>query len=80
MNEHPNDLNFGEAMGRLEAVVNQLEGSEELGLEQALALYEQGVALAGACRQTLAAAQLRLTEISVPTTPELELLPSADAD
>lgn len=56
---------FGEAMERLEAIVSQLEANEALGLEEALALYEQGVALAGDCRGQLAAAQLRLTEIAV---------------
>jgi exodeoxyribonuclease VII small subunit len=60
-----NDLTFGEAMARLEEIVTQLEESEELGLEQALALYEQGATLAGDCRQRLAAAKLRLTEIAV---------------
>ena len=58
------DLTFGEAMTRLEEIVTQLEESEELGLEQALALYEQGTVLSGDCRQRLTAAKLRLVEIS----------------
>jgi exodeoxyribonuclease VII small subunit len=65
-------LSFGEAMDRLEAIVAQLEANESLGLEEALSLYEQGVALAGDCRGRLAAAQIRLTEIAavpVPPTP-----------
>ncbi len=62
------DLTFGEAMTRLEEIVTELEESDELGLEQALALYEQGTVLAGDCRQRLSAAKLRLVEIaaSVP--------------
>ncbi len=60
----PDQITFGEAMERLEAVVAQLEGDESLELEQALALYEQGVALANACRGRLARAELRLTEIA----------------
>ena len=52
-------------MERLEAIVAQLEGDESLGLEEALALYEQGVALAADCRQRLVSAQLRLSEIPV---------------
>ena len=60
----PDQITFGEAMERLEAVVAQLEGDESLELEQALALYEQGVALAAACRGRLARAELRLTEIA----------------
>ncbi|MGH2354056.1 MAG: exodeoxyribonuclease VII small subunit [Chloroflexota bacterium] len=59
---------FGEAMDRLEAIVSRLEGDEALGLEEAVALYEQGVALAGECRRRLAAAQLKLTEIPVATS------------
>lgn len=58
-------LTFGEAMERLEGIVTQLEENEALGLEQALAIYEQGLALAGDCRQRLATASLRLTEIAV---------------
>ena len=61
------DVTFGEAMGKLEQVVRRLEEDEAMGLEQALALYEQGVALAGDCQARLAAAKLRLTEIAVPT-------------
>ena len=60
------DVTFGEAMGKLEQVVRQLEEDEAMGLEQALALYEQGVALASDCQARLLAAKLRLTEIAVP--------------
>jgi exodeoxyribonuclease VII small subunit len=63
-------LSFGEAMEQLDAVLAQLEGDEALDLEQALALYEQGVTIAAACRQRLAQAQLRLTEIAVPPAPD----------
>ena len=59
------DLSFGEAMERLESIVTQLEENEALGLEQALAIYEQGLALASDCRGRLGAAKLRLTEIVV---------------
>ena len=60
------DVTFGEAMEKLEQVVRQLEEDEAMGLEQALALYEQGVALAGDCQSRLSAAKLQLTEIPVP--------------
>ena len=71
---------FGEAMERLEAIVSQLEGNETLGLEEALALHEQGLALAADCRQRLAAAQLRLTEIPVPAVAEDEPPMGAEPD
>ena len=60
------DLTFGEAIEKLEAMVLQLEENDTLGLEQALGLYEQGIALARDCQHRLAAAKLRLTEIAVP--------------
>jgi len=60
------DVTFGEAVAKLESIVAQLEEDEGMGLEQALALYEQGLALASDCQQRLAAAKLRLTEIAVP--------------
>jgi exodeoxyribonuclease VII small subunit len=69
------DLTFGEAMERLEGIVAQLEGDEALQLEQALTLYEQGVALAADCRRRLAGAELRLTEIAIQ--PPLEESPTA---
>ncbi len=62
----PADLTFGEAMAKLEQIVARLEEEEEMGLEQALALYEQGATLATDCQQRLASAKLRLTEIPVP--------------
>ena len=64
------DIAFGEAMGKLEQVVRQLEEDESMGLEQALALYEQGAALAADCQARLLAAKLRLTEIAVPALAE----------
>jgi len=68
----PAGEDFGTAMERLEAIVGRLEGDETLGLEEALALYEQGVALAAECRRRLTGAQLRLTEVpvDVATPPE----------
>ena len=61
----PQRAGFGADMERLEAIVARLEGDESLSLEDALDLYQQGVALAGACRQRLTGAQLTLTELPV---------------
>ena len=46
---------FEEAMGRLEAIVAQLEKGE-CGLDQSLKLFEEGAGLAGRCEQLLAQA------------------------
>jgi exodeoxyribonuclease VII small subunit len=52
---------YDEAFAALEAVLAQLEGSE-LPLERALALYEEGVALANLCTRKLADAELRVRQ------------------
>lgn len=43
---------FEERLARLEAITATLE-KEELGLEDSLALYKEGVGIAAACRKTL---------------------------
>ena len=67
---------FGVAMERLEGIVARLEGDETLGLEEAIALYQEGAALAGECRRRLAAAQLTMTELPVKTPDAAD--PAAD--
>lgn len=49
---------------RLQQVVERLE-TGELPLAEALALYEEGVALAARCQQLLDAAELRVQQLSV---------------
>lgn len=74
---------FGADMERLEAIVARLEGDESLSLEDALDLYQQGVALAGACRQRLTGAQLTLTELPVrplDETSQDDAPPEGDSD
>lgn len=50
-------------MQRLQQVVERLEIGE-LPLAEALALYEEGVALAARCQQLLDAAELRVQQLS----------------
>jgi exodeoxyribonuclease VII small subunit len=58
----PNELlTYDQAFAELETVLAQLEDGD-LPLEQTLALYEQGVALAGLCRDKLSAAELRVRQ------------------
>ena len=52
-------------MARLVAVVDRLEQGG-LPLAEALALYEEGVALGAACQRLLEAAELRVQQL-VPT-------------
>ena len=59
---------FESALERLEAIVDRLE-SGELPLEQALAAFEEGVALSRRCATELEAAERRI-ELLVSVGPE----------
>ena len=50
---------FEEAMGRLEAIVAQLEKGE-CGLDQSLKRFEEGAGLAGRCEQLLDQAEQKV--------------------
>ena len=56
-------LVFEEALGQLDAAVAALEGGQ-LPLDEALAIYEQGVRMARRCHELLDAAQLRVQRLS----------------
>ncbi len=64
---------FEELYRRLEEVVARLEAGG-LGLEEALALYEEGMRLARRCQEILDTAELRITrlrdELGLYTTEE----------
>lgn len=55
-------LGFEEALAALEERVRRIE-SGELALEDALTLYEEGVALAERCHDQLDAAEERVTKL-----------------
>lgn len=65
-------VTFEEALRRLDEVVARLE-SGEVGLEEAVALFEQGQGYLAACRERLGAAQRRIEELTA------ESLPTSDA-
>lgn len=56
------ELTFEQALERLDATVQALE-SGGLSLDDATRLYEEGMALARMCSETLAAAELRISRI-----------------
>lgn len=58
----PSGLTYEQAFHELEAAVERLE-SGELPLEQALATFERGQALAARCSQLLEKAELRLRQL-----------------
>lgn len=64
------ELTFEEAFTELEETVRKLEAGG-LTLEESLALYERGQALAARCNAQLDAAQLRIVQL----TPDGEEIP-----
>ena len=70
-NNNPEDIegmDFETAFSALQANVTALE-SEDLSLEESLALYERGQALAKRCAMLLEQAELKLRQLS-PQPPE----------
>lgn len=64
-------VTFEEALRRLDEVVARLE-SGDVGLEEAVALFERGQGYLAACRERLALAQRRIEELTaedLPATP-----------
>jgi exodeoxyribonuclease VII small subunit len=61
------DMPFEAALAELEQVVEQME-SDELPLEQLLALYERGARLTQHCNQLLDRAELRVTQLETSQT------------
>jgi exodeoxyribonuclease VII small subunit len=57
-------IKFEQAIEQLEAIIQQIE-SGEVGLEECLMRYEQGMKLITQCRSILTAAEQKITELSV---------------
>lgn len=58
------DIDFEDALARLETIVRQLE-TENLGLDEALKRYEEGLSIAKTCLQVLEDAELRVQQLSL---------------
>ena len=71
-------VTFEEALRLLDEVVARLE-SGEVGLEEAVALFERGQGYLAACRERLAAAQRRIEELTAEELPSEEGAAGGDA-
>lgn len=61
--EKPSEvLDFEKALAELEGIVKQLEAGN-LALDKSLALFERGVQLARACKEKLAEAELKVSQL-----------------
>ena len=56
-------LSFEEALRELDKIVRRLEGAE-LSLDESLALFERGQALAARCSSLLEAAELKVKQLT----------------
>jgi exodeoxyribonuclease VII small subunit len=54
--------NFEEDLSRLEEISTLLEG-EELGLDESISLFEEGIKLSKNCMTALKKAELKITEL-----------------
>jgi len=67
----PADLTYEQAFEEMEGVVQRLQAAD-LPLEEALALFERGQALAARCQELLEQAELRLRQLSTDSAGKLE--------
>lgn len=56
-------LSFEDAMKQLEKIVSQLENNEDVPLEKAIDLYQEGMTLSKLCDDKLKEAQDKVTKI-----------------
>ena len=61
-NSEPETVSFGPELSRLEEIVRKLE-SEDLELDEALRLFEEGVSRLRAARERLAQAELKVQAV-----------------
>jgi exodeoxyribonuclease VII small subunit len=74
MKVEPEHMTFEQALSALEAAVARLEAGN-LPLEQAVALYEEGMRLAKICGERLDAAELRITRLATGEDGQIQETP-----
>ena len=67
-------LPFEEALEKLEATVEAMEG-DDLPLESLVAKYEEGMNLARVCQAKLAEAELKIQQLEKTVSGEMKLKP-----
>lgn len=75
-NDEGSDLSFGDALQKLQGVVEEME-SDDLPLEALLTRYEEGMKLARVCETRLARAEVRIQQLEQNAAGELKLKPLA---
>jgi exodeoxyribonuclease VII small subunit len=78
-NEEASELSFGDALQKLQGVVEEME-SDDLPLEALLTRYEEGMKLARVCEVRLSRAEVRIQQLEQTAAGELKLKPVAVAE
>ena len=77
--EDLSELNFEEALKRLEDIVRKLENGD-VPLDQSIALYSEGEKLRGLCQKRLEAAQAKIEKITLDRDGKPKATVPFDAD
>jgi exodeoxyribonuclease VII small subunit len=67
-------LSFEDALKQLETIAEQIEQGQ-IGLEESIEKYEQGMALVKQCREILSRAELRIEQLQEGENDKLEPRP-----
>jgi len=70
----PADVSFEDALQKLEAIVDSMEGGD-LPLESLLAKFEEGAKLAATCQAKLAEAETKIRQIEKNSAGEITAKP-----
>ena len=73
------DLNFEDGLKELEGIVTKMEAGQ-VSLDDAVSLYERGMALQKRCQKQLDDARLRIEKIVKTNAGDLALEPFEDVD
>ncbi len=79
MSDDTADLNFEDALRRLEDIVRKLE-SGDVPLDQSIALYEQGEKLRTLCQKRLEDAQAKIEKITLDRDGKAQGVTAFDED
>lgn len=79
MSDDTADLNFEDALRRLEDIVRKLE-SGDVPLDQSIALYEQGEKLRTLCQKRLEDAQAKIEKITLDRDGQAKGVTAFDED
>jgi exodeoxyribonuclease VII small subunit len=73
------EIKFEDALKRLEKLTEEIERGE-IGLEESIVCYEEGMKLVARCREILTTAEQRIQKLSCTPQGDLEASDAADLE